>query len=379
MRRPWTRSVVAACAAIALLLTVETGAAANAAGTPTAPSPAVVQDDDLRTECAKQAKANSQKGWIKSRFETCVHRPTYLQLKDTRRRLLGELWFDLYILGFAYDGSRRVDYTSSIENIKAKPVAGENPANWRIEHSITHRIIAQESGVNPQINSPANTFQVGTIAEWNAKPFVQLTYTSPDTGKVEDGNAQVVMGELNLSVKVTSPTAEPWEDRTMATSKFRFDYAGRTAGKYKGTVFPEARVEMVMRLADPEVDQSARHILDAQQFPERTFPSWAGKTVPGAAAGQPLHRMVNAEKQDEQRAKSISQCKEVWGDYSGTGLECDEYPFASTYEGSMKGDNRYSVRLIDAADNRQGGKIIQRTYEENRIIDNDEFYVKIVP
>ncbi|MGW1982040.1 NucA/NucB deoxyribonuclease domain-containing protein [Streptomyces collinus] len=74
---------------------------------------------------------------------------------------------------------------------------------------------------------------------------------------------------------------------------------------------------------------------------------------------------------------SISECKKVWGDYSGSGLECDEYPFASTKEGSTKGDNRFSVRLIDGPDNRKGGERLNEMYTLNRMLDGDPFYVKI--
>ncbi|MFF1497203.1 hypothetical protein [Streptomyces sp. NPDC058304] len=132
------------------------------------------------------------------------------------------------------------------------------------------------------VTKPAVTTRSETIAQWTAKPFWQLNYTSPDTGKLDPANTQVVTGMITLDMRVSSPTAVPWTDPVMAYSSVRFDYAGPTAGKHKGTVFAEARVELVMSLKDPAVDQSARHILDAQQLPERTFPSWAGKTVPGA-------------------------------------------------------------------------------------------------
>ncbi|MEU6097836.1 NucA/NucB deoxyribonuclease domain-containing protein [Streptomyces sp. NPDC047079] len=79
----------------------------------------------------------------------------------------------------------------------------------------------------------------------------------------------------------------------------------------------------------------------------------------------------------ENRKKSIGECKKVWGDYTGSGLECDEYPFASTKEGSTKGDNRFSVRLIDGKDNRKGGERLNQVYTLNRILDGDPFYVKI--
>ncbi|MEV7197984.1 hypothetical protein AB0N81_40250 [Streptomyces sp. NPDC093510] len=44
---------------------------------------------------------------------------------------------------------------------------------------------------------------------------------------------------------------------------------------------------------------------------------------------------------------------------------------------SKKGDNRYSVRLIDGKDNGAGGKRIDKTYTQNRVLDGDPFYVKI--
>ncbi|NJP52472.1 hypothetical protein HCJ93_21030, partial [Streptomyces sp. SBST2-5] len=56
---------------------------------------------------------------------------------------------------------------------------------------------------------------------------------------------------------------------------------------------------------------------------------------------------------------------------------CDEYPFASTQEGSTKGDNRFSVRLIDGDDNETGGRRLDQMYTLNRMLDGDAFYMKI--
>lgn len=132
-----------------------------------------------------------------------------------------------------------------------------------------------------------------------------------------------------------------------------------------------------MSQKDPAVNESALHIYDALKRPERTFPSFLGKSVPGEK--EPLHRLVDTAQNDKQRANSIKECKKVWGDYSGTPLQCDEYPFASTYEGSLKGNNRFSVRLIEGTDNEAGGRMLNSTYITNRILDGDPFYVKITP
>ncbi|WP_437114630.1 NucA/NucB deoxyribonuclease domain-containing protein [Streptomyces glaucescens] len=36
-------------------------------------------------------------------------------------------------------------------------------------------------------------------------------------------------------------------------------------------------------------------------------------------------------------ALSIKECEKGWGNYSGSGLECDEYPFASIHQGRHPG------------------------------------------
>ncbi|MFF4507588.1 hypothetical protein [Streptomyces sp. NPDC001401] len=45
--------------------------------------------------------------------------------------------------------------------------------------------------------------------------------------------------------------------------------------------------------------------------------------------------------------------------------------------GPTKGDNRFSVRLIDGTDNRKGGERLAEMYTLNRILDGDPFYMKI--
>ncbi|MFD3875767.1 NucA/NucB deoxyribonuclease domain-containing protein [Streptomyces sp. NPDC058623] len=76
----------------------------------------------------------------------------------------------------------------------------------------------------------------------------------------------------------------------------------------------------------------------------------------------------------------MATCNDVWGDYSGTKLQCDEYPFASTKErASADHGNRYSARLIDGPDNEAGGRRLNDMFTLNRIIDGDAFYVKITP
>ncbi|MEU9143996.1 hypothetical protein [Streptomyces sp. NPDC048349] len=41
------------------------------------------EEKDLRTECATRPEAKTRKGWVKNRFETCVHQPVYLSWSTT--------------------------------------------------------------------------------------------------------------------------------------------------------------------------------------------------------------------------------------------------------------------------------------------------------
>ncbi|MER6424501.1 NucA/NucB deoxyribonuclease domain-containing protein [Streptomyces sp. NPDC001137] len=334
---------------------------------------------DLRQQCASHAaEAKTTNGWIKSRFESCQKRPYDLILRDVRGTTsIGRLWFDQWILGFTHDGDRRVDYVASIENIRVQPIPTEDATKWRVGQHFRSSIDASNSDPDPQVTEPTTKERDELLGVWDRTPQWTLTYTSPDRGPLFDqGNQQRVYSTVTMDLTASSPTAAPFTTGVdNYHSNVRYDYAGKVAGKYKGTVFTAARVELAMSQKDPAVNESALHIYDALNRPERTFPSWPGKTVPGVK--EPLHRMVDQSKIDKNRQKSIGECKKVWGDYSGSGLQCDEYPFASTEEGSTKGDNRFSVRLIDGTDNRKGGERLAEMYTLNRILDGDPFYMKI--
>ncbi|MFJ6904030.1 NucA/NucB deoxyribonuclease domain-containing protein [Streptomyces griseoluteus] len=336
-------------------------------------------EKDLRQQCAGHAaQAKAVTGWVKSRSESCQKRPFDLVLRDVRgTTTLGRLWFDQWVLGFAYDGSRRIDHVASIENIRVQPIPTEDATKWRLGQHFRHNINASKSDPDPKVAAPQTQERDELLGGWDRAPQWTLSYTSPDKGALFDqGNQQRVFSTVSMDLGASSPNAAPFTGGgNVYSSSVRYDYAGKIAGKYKGTVFTQARVELAMSQKDPAVNESALHIYDALNRPERTFPSWPGKSVPGAK--EPLHRLVNKEKQKENRKRSIKECEKVWGDYSGTRLQCDEYPFASTQEGSTKGDNRFSVRLIDGDDNETGGRRLDQMYTINRMLDGDAFYMKI--
>ncbi|MFI9722761.1 NucA/NucB deoxyribonuclease domain-containing protein [Streptomyces sp. NPDC052396] len=128
----------------------------------------------------------------------------------------------------------------------------------------------------------------------------------------------------------------------------------------------------------------ARHIKLAQTNPAATYPpAPAGhtKSIPGSiASGKPLHRLVSnwdatadaAYKKN--RSKVASTCAPL---PHKAGEECDEYPFASSWEGAGKGDGNFSVKYVDGTQNGNAGTDLNNWYVADRILHKDAFYVSI--
>ncbi|MFI6604838.1 NucA/NucB deoxyribonuclease domain-containing protein [Nonomuraea sp. NPDC050536] len=141
----------------------------------------------------------------------------------------------------------------------------------------------------------------------------------------------------------------------------RCDYRSPGTNAYYGCVFhkvvPTHQVSKALR------PQYAQHIADAQatNWPE------------GKPGDVPLTRLTDPSDIAENRTES---CRDE-PNPRPLGLECDEYPFASTYDGTYTSGKDASHRLIDATQNRDGGTALQVWYGEQRILDSDEFWVQV--
>ncbi|MEV4295050.1 NucA/NucB deoxyribonuclease domain-containing protein [Microbispora rosea] len=118
------------------------------------------------------------------------------------------------------------------------------------------------------------------------------------------------------------------------------------------------------------------------------FPESAGKSkdIPGKwnpDGDHVLHRLIDKDKKKDNYRNSCKTCqKEIastWVSniekYPKTALNCDEFPFASTYEGSKPAKSawNYSVKLINGVQNQTFGRKLKAWYQNNRILDNDKF------
>jgi hypothetical protein len=133
----------------------------------------------------------------------------------------------------------------------------------------------------------------------------------------------------------------------------------------------------------------AQHINDALTNPAGTWPVFADKSIPGSVAGgRPLHRLVDGwdAASTARKAANLSNKNAACASWqaanptvSTAGEDCDEFPFASVWEGAGLDNKNFSVRYVDSTQNQSAGGTLAGWYNSERILQRDPFYVEIQP
>ncbi|GLZ38750.1 hypothetical protein Acsp05_23740 [Actinokineospora sp. NBRC 105648] len=175
----------------------------------------------------------------------------------------------------------------------------------------------------------------------------------------------------------------------VVTAPFRCDIARSQNPNYAKSsdcVFHAATGWLKLNTADAEIAESARFIYDAHNNIGSTYPGNTGKYIPGKIGKtEPIQRLFyDANLRTANRNKSVAACKAHWGaNYTqrpdGLTNDCDEFPFATTYEGSFtvtEGMLRtYAVRPVLSSHNQKVGSRLSLFVAEDHILDGDDYYV----
>lgn len=158
----------------------------------------------------------------------------------------------------------------------------------------------------------------------------------------------------------------------------------------QGCIYPDApAILRTIVTTNPDVDESAIHIREAQAAgrPGKFVPIGNGTIFP-ASESKSLTRTRDATLRRANRTESKDQCVVKYGAVTGqctftgdpdetpTDCDCDEYPFASTEQGASR-DPEVSVKRIDASDNRRAGAFLGNFYLNQRVLDQEQFYVDV--
>jgi deoxyribonuclease NucA/NucB len=226
-----------------------------------------------------------------------------------------------------------------------------------------------------------------------------LTINSPSSG--------IGLGPEDVVI-ISSAIAGQWVDGNTVTqftdlfsTSARFDsasYLSIPEGAIFYDVQPFFRFSREPGSPTPEV---AQHIFDAFNAPERTYPAPSvNKFIPGRSGSDPLHRLFwDTQRRADNRSDAIKACETEFPNqtfpnlqYPSDGISCDEFPFASTYEGAamVKYEigaipNEWSARPLNAAQNSLAGSNLSSFYSNDRILDwrdpgdelRDDFYIEV--
>jgi len=157
----------------------------------------------------------------------------------------------------------------------------------------------------------------------------------------------------------------------------------------KGCVYIKApAIFSGISMSDPDVDESAIHIREAQAagLPGKFVGRGDGSILAGSDAS-PLKRTRSQKEiwdhRNEARKRYVEQYAEepvceltTDPDEPPGPCNCDEYPFASTEEGAAP-NRPFSVKRIDAKDNQRAGARLGNFFTSQRVIEGDTFYVNV--
>ncbi len=316
-----------------------------------AAAPAQVASAASVGDCATEAAANP-KGWYKSRFEWCKIEPLSAGERVNGRVVGGvSALYDI-----AVTTERLTQHVHVAFQIRAI-------TSWG---TLTNAVLSVQlpcSGCTPG----AARGRTAPLSNWDK----DLNTTFDFTGSLGGGRDKIAGHSFYPRFVLNGGLVYSTEG-----TAFRCDQAYYINSKRPGCIFPGFIPKFTFSLSGKatqggKVPQVAQHIDDALHRPASTKPAWASKTIPSR-----LHRLFyDKARRKDNRDTAIAACKRYFPAYkvNDPRQDCDEYPFATTVEGAAKGDIRYSARPLDPTQNQSAGSQVNQWWEQNRVIEGDEF------
>lgn len=208
---------------------------------------------------------------------------------------------------------------------------------------------------------------------WSSEILVPITF---DWSGGSDTWNEFIFQQIFLAYKIQGAGEENGIYLSYAP-KVRCDKQMAVNGG-SGCVYPDAPAVLVMSAGDARVKEAAEHIRAAQSWGARGALAFDSEGRALASVSNALQRTrVASLKQANRnnacgfadavinlRPQSTATCSQA-----PSTCECDEYPFASTWNGGWLNKDGTSARWVQAAHNRESGSRLQRFYQSERLLD----------
>lgn len=330
------------------------------------------------------------------RFHSCflVHSGFDVVIKKNGVSVKVGNWTLLWIVtGTGSNGSQTMRY---VVNSKLYSVTGVPPnPRWEWDAGLA---CINYYGSTCSNSNPGG--EIDTVAWWSASHSFVFTFnTSSSPGYTPSGTyhgQKLYNGSDKLNYHAMSQWQNlPGQAKSWSNPEyFRGDRGTYFNGKNAGSLFYQVTPTWNISLSS-NAGPVAQNLQKAETAPGTgTDPLYLGPgkvKIPGfKSTGQPLNRLyrgyapqVNGQNQvDANRSKSTAQCLLYFPLYLLRRQSCDEYPMASTFQGSTNADGNpwwYTVKAVSVSANSSASGFWNGFLQQNRIVSGDPFWVAVVP
>ncbi|MFB7467318.1 hypothetical protein ACFCZ1_28170 [Streptomyces sp. NPDC056224] len=364
-------------------------------------------------ECERHSdQATRDQGWIKNRYAYCQIHMLAMPAVECRVfpwpscRTTGVFLSRNRMIGYGKNGgaehvssSRWADFRLNVDVIQATGPFARAGAEMTAEIECDGNYLDDNY---PQTDANAcfpglHPKTEKSIKDWRKDGAAHLDLLSQASEPDQSMGEQTGTGVFHIEYSFDLPWYFQFLDTESPEGGMRFDSAYYLQSHKLGSVFDRAVPGMAYDAADPQVAGVARHLHEARTNPGATLPTQSGKHFAGATAGDPIHRLAQAKGTDQNtryndnrrivrnfcRTKAMQDLRDSLP-ASGGPYDCDEYAFASTYEGAgrylhdgAQYENHYSARWVNSDVNQEAGRRLGRWYDVDRILDHEQFYIPI--
>lgn len=370
------------------------------------------------SECKSNAESGNAGGWTKNHFAWCgrLYADHKAKTCDNPQdpatcRTVGTFRVQYDIIGYGRheqaDSSpsttdRHMNFTIVVNDIPAAMRTGVyTSADSTLSLGIS--CVTQDADKNCRTGSANGATR--KLDEWKTQPNTYVELISPANEPSKANGDQFIHADVTSVSAGQAPGYPPTTPKVeLPMTSIRFDSSWYNQQAKRGSIFTVVDPFLRFSRADNTgYKQVADHLWQALNRPGETKPPFSDKQLPGRTINNPLHRLVPSYSDaNNTRVNSNRYYAKAWGcnpyfpnwnvpveyppEYpQGRPVqECDEYPFASTYEGAARwktdGDqykNMFSAKPVYWRDNQAAGTLLGNWYDWDRIAEHQAFYIKV--
>lgn len=326
-------------------------------------------------QCRERPEAklsNSPGGRIYNHYQVCawedfrINYKEYIKVFGVKVPVWTEhMDFRLTLLGYGSDSTSRVDMYAYLDDLRAGNNGKMTPSNTALSIAGGCAKIFGDGSCN---NSSVASNWFSALVAGQHLNFT----TNVALGASSEANPDAIYA-FNLQHTLTARTTVSLDTPVVYEffQPIRCDQATRGGFTGSACIYSDVLPGYSLNVNDSAIQGVALHIRDAMANPNSTKPETGyNKIIPNL-----LERTTDQALIKAQRDRSKYQCGKWWGEPNPPGKDCDEYPFASSYQGSYSTENDYSVLYVDSAQNQLEGSRRGGWYTADRILEGDRFLV----